>query len=135
MNAQADASSYTSAKKTVVVIDDSPTLCHVVKCMLEMNGDIFCRTFTNPGIAVKHILQNKPDMIVTDQLMPKVTGLDVIKSLRKHFDRMLLPIVVLTGKEEDMSFLTQVLHAGASDCIQKPVDYMSFVPRIQAQLA
>jgi DNA-binding response OmpR family regulator len=72
-------------------------------------------------------------LVVLDLEMPRMTGLDVLKSLRKAMHTAGLPVVILTGADRQDTEI-ELMDAGADDYIRKPIDPPRFVARIRATL-
>ncbi len=106
----------------VVIIDDEFTsraiLDRVVQAIQE---DILVKTFADPVEAMAWIRNNQPDLILVDYMMSGMTGLEVVQNIRKISSLEGVPIVVITSMEE-RNIRYQVLEAGATDFINKPID-------------
>ena len=89
-----------SDKKRVVVIDDEPEFCHMVKEVLEATGEYEVAVTSDPLQAENVIRQAKPELLLLDIVMPKRKGTDIIDALRKDEALKRLPIVVVSGKGE-----------------------------------
>ena len=69
--------------------------------------------------------------MILDLDMPKLTGREVLKHVRHSARTTGLPVVVLTGSEDDETE-AQLLEAGADDYIRKPIEPTRFLARIKA---
>ena len=105
----------------VLLVDDNPTVLLVVGKMLSAAGSIVIQN-SCPLKALEHIQKHAStlDALVMDIQMPEISGLDLIRMVRREHDRDALPIVVLTaGLLNDER--SEALNAGANDVLFKPV--------------
>ncbi|MCB0344334.1 MAG: response regulator [Bdellovibrionales bacterium] len=105
---------------TILVADDEATSRLLLKSILEGEGYSVIEAVDGQD-ALEKIELSKPDIAVLDLLMPKLDGLNVCKELRKKFDIIELPIVMVTAANETDS-LIKCLSQGANDFISKPVN-------------
>lgn len=71
-----------------------------------------------------------PKVILLDLKLPKIDGLEVLKTLREKEDTKLLPVVVLTSSQEDQDII-QTYNLGVNSYIVKPVDFENFSKAIR----
>jgi DNA-binding response OmpR family regulator len=114
----------------VLVVDDEPALLQLVKTCLEKDGyRVLEASDGERGLQIA--LQEKPDLVILDFVMPKLTGLAVCAELRRlHFSS---PILMLTGKREVEHRITG-LSSGADDYLPKPFDIRELLARVKALL-
>src|SRR5437016_300661 len=72
-----------------------------------------------------------PSLVLLDLKLPKVNGLEVLRSMRAADETKLVPVVVFTSSDEEGDIL-QCYELGANSYIRKPVDYESFMEAVQA---
>lgn len=72
-----------------------------------------------------------PSLVLLDLKLPKVNGLEVLRSMRANEETRLVPVVVFTSSDEEGDIL-QSYELGANSYIRKPVDYESFMEAVQA---
>ena len=87
-------------KKKIVIIDDEPDLCFVVKSNLEDAGEFEVVTSSNPKEAEDVLRREKPDVLLLDVVMPERSGQDVVASLQKDNDLKGIPVIMVSGKGE-----------------------------------
>jgi DNA-binding response OmpR family regulator len=75
----------------------------------------------------------KPDLIISDFLMPKMDGLEFIKKLKSQLATRFIPVIMLTAKDEVESEV-EVIDAGADDYLTKPVVPKRLVVRVNRLL-
>ena len=109
-----------SQKKTVLTVDDSPSIRQMLTFVLESNGYRVLQA--SDGVEGLEVAKNNSvDMILTDQNMPKMDGLTLIQKLRALPNYKKTPIVMLTT-ESSMAMKEQGREAGASGWMVKPFD-------------
>lgn len=106
----------------VVVIDDEFTSRAILdQVVRSVQKNIIVKTFADPFAALEWIRSNQPDLIMVDYMMNGMTGLEAVQQMRRIASLEGVPIVVVTSLEErDARY--QVLEAGATDFITKPID-------------
>ncbi len=101
----------------VLVVDDDPTILHVVRKMLEMEA-FRVKTASSVGQAVSMAEQEPPLLVVSDVLMPGGTGIDLINEYRKRPELAQIPVIIMTSSG-DSSMVERALIAGAFACLLK----------------
>ncbi|MCP9456423.1 MAG: response regulator [Nitrospira sp.] len=104
--------------KTALVVDDSPTMRHMVAFTLANAGFTVIEA-VNGKDAVDKAAGQKMDLVVTDLNMPEMDGITLIKELRKTPDFRYTPILMLTT-ESAIEKKMQGKEAGATGWIVKP---------------
>jgi CheY-like chemotaxis protein len=105
----------------ILIIDDEQDLVFVVKRMLERSGDYTVDTATNGKAGVKAARRKKPDLILLDILMPKMNGFEVLKKLKGNEKTMSIPVVMLTGVNDE-EFKEEAVGSDCENYIVKPVE-------------
>ena len=109
-----------TVRGTILVVDDSPTVCKLVSITLEKHG---YRVITagNGLEALARINDGLPDLILLDITMPRIDGYQLCKIIKGNLDTKYIPVVMLTGKD---GFIDKVRGrmAGSTDYITKPFD-------------
>ncbi|HEX6230051.1 MAG TPA: response regulator transcription factor [Solirubrobacterales bacterium] len=120
-----------ATRRTVLVVDDEPTIAEVVARYLERAG-YSARTAGDGLEALRLASEHEPDLVVLDLMLPQLDGLEVLQRL--HADRgRRTPVIVLTAKGEQDDKLTG-LRRGADDYIVKPFSPSELVARVDAVL-
>ncbi len=105
--------------KKILVVDDNAIILKLLRHLLESEG--FLVVSAENGLeALKMASMERPDLIVTDFLMPKMDGVTLIKKLKSQMATRFIPIIMLTAKDEVESEV-EVIDAGADDYLTKPV--------------
>ncbi len=82
-------------KRKIMLIEDDRFLSTVIKARLEKSGFAVVQTFDGEE-ALRVLPEEKPDLIVLDLIMPKITGFEVLKSVSSHKEFKKIPIIVLS---------------------------------------
>jgi DNA-binding response OmpR family regulator len=106
------------AKGQILVVDDEPMLCNMLARRLTMQ-DFDVRIAHSGAEALASIEKSRPRLMLLDMYMPEMSGIEVIRTLRKRGDA--LPIIVLSASR-DQSLLDECLRLGSFDVMSKPVD-------------
>ena len=116
-------------KKTILIVDDETTIVDMLVYNLQREG---YETLTaNDGEeAVKVALENKPDLVLLDIMLPKMDGLAVCKRIRQSLD---IPILMISAKDEEIDKILG-LELGADDYITKPFSVRELMARVKANL-
>jgi len=113
----------------ILVIDDEPNITRVLRGSLSAQGyDV--RTANDPEEGLRTFKDWPPDLVITDLMMPGISGVDVCRALRAH---SAVPILVLSVREHERSKV-EALDAGADDYITKPFGIQELLARIRAHL-
>lgn len=79
----------------ILVIDDDPEIVKVLRLYLEQHGHR-CLSANRGNLALKIIREENPDLVITDVMMPGLTGGAVYETIRKEFGSE-LPVIISTG--------------------------------------
>jgi DNA-binding response OmpR family regulator len=118
--------------KAILVADDDPDIASLVAAKLRRAG-YQVHVCDDGEAALAAAEEIRPDLVLLDWTMPKLTGLEVCMELRSRDHFATLSIVLLTAKssEEDVQ---QGLAAGANDYIVKPFSPRHLLARVAAVL-
>lgn len=116
-------------KKTILIVDDEQHIVDILVYNLEKEG--YNTLQANDGVtAVDIALNQKPDLILLDIMLPKMDGLAVCKRIRHTLN---VPILMLTAKDEEIDKILG-LELGADDYVTKPFSVRELMARIKANL-
>jgi len=113
----------------VMIVDDEPINVKLAQKYLSLGGYHKFVTTTESRDAVALVNSEQPDVLLLDIMMPHVSGLDILATLRADKPWAQLPIVILTASN-DAETKRRALELGASDFLSKPVDPSELIPRI-----
>ncbi|PPD57818.1 response regulator transcription factor [Dehalogenimonas etheniformans] len=115
--------------KKILVVDDEQKIVDIVRAYLEREG-FRVLTAYDGETALKVFRQDKPDLIVLDLMLPKLSGNDVCRIIRKESE---VPIIMLTARDELTDKIVG-LEIGADDYLTKPFEGRELVARVKAIL-
>lgn len=121
-----------SASKKVLIVDDEAPIREMIAVALEMAG-YECIESDNAQEAHALVVDQKPDMILLDWMMPNMSGIELARRLRKDETTADVPIIMLTAKTEE-EHKVKGLEAGVDDYITKPFSPRELVARLKAVL-
>ncbi|WP_194287300.1 hybrid sensor histidine kinase/response regulator [Gracilibacillus oryzae] len=127
-----EADNYVPGKNTdpsILVIDDDPINLKVIQNLLGSSYQVV--TTTRPEAAVNKINEKSWDLIITDVMMPKISGYELTRRIRTKYKLSELPILLLTARNQPEDIYSG-FRAGANDYITKPVDALELQARVQA---
>ncbi len=121
-----------SSKGVIACIDDSPMIGEQIKEILQPFG-YEVKVITNPLQGIATLLQDKPDLIFLDLVMPNTNGYELCTFLRKTSAFQSLPIVILTGHDGVIDRMRAKM-AGASDFMSKPPEGIKVLQMVEKHL-
>jgi two-component system KDP operon response regulator KdpE len=113
----------------ILVVDDEIQITRVLRASLSAQRyDV--RTANDPEEALRIFEEWDPDLIVTDLMMPGMTGIDLCRAIRR---KSRTPIVVLSVRDQEHAKV-EALDAGADDYVTKPFSIQELLARVRAHL-
>lgn len=88
-----------SSSMKIVVVDDSKMMLKLYQNKLSVLG-LACEIYHRPEEAVKRILSEKPDLVISDLNMPNISGLELTMEIRRKYPRAELPILMITTQSD-----------------------------------
>ena len=113
----------------ILVVDDEALLVKGIRFNLQNEGYEVI-TGSDGLEAVKHVQEQRPDLVVLDVMMPNMDGMTACAKIREFSD---VPIILLTAKTDDMDKLMG-FDVGADDYLTKPFNILELKARIRALL-
>ncbi len=117
----------------LLVVDDDPMNLDMFARRLEQHGYAVARA-SGGREALDYIHSHGVDLILLDHYMPEITGLEVLRELRRGYTASELPVIMVTAVS-DANTTVEALNLGANDYITKPLDFAVALARIRGQLA
>ncbi len=119
-----------SKSKKILIAEDEPSIVFTLKDTLESEGyDV--HVVEDGELVVPQVLEERPDLILLDLMMPGRSGFDICKDLRER--KLTTPIIMLTAKDQEVDKVLG-LTLGADDYMTKPFGVKELLARIQASL-
>ena len=117
----------------IFIIDDEEATILATKRYLEQAGYDNCIYTTDSTKAIEIAIKQKPDLILLDIRMPNIDGLELLKLIKQNPVLRQLSVVVLTAETEP-EIINSALELGANDILQKPIQAVELIPRVQSAL-
>jgi len=117
---------------TLLVVEDNKDLCNLLKLQLEDKYKVYIAGNGVEGL--KKVNLYHPDIVVTDQMMPKMTGTEMLQQIRNDFQISHIPVIILTAKTDDEEKI-KAISMGANAYITKPFNKEYLIARIEQLLS
>lgn len=109
---------------TVLIVEDEPDLGELLRELLELQGYRALLAYDGvEGVALA--VAERPDVVVTDVMMPRMDGLELIERLRRNPDSRTTPVIVMSAFDD----------VGHQPALVKPVALARLIEEIERQLA
>lgn len=106
--------------KKILVVDDERTIVKIIEIKLRAAG--YEVTTASDGVeALEKVESERPDMVIIDDIMPRLSGWDVIKKLQENPATDRIPIIMLLGDAREANIF-KAWQSGVSSCLTKPFD-------------
>lgn len=116
-NSDTTPASAKGAKAEIVIVEDEEDIQEYLKA--QLSSDFKIRTYPNGKVALNEILKNKPDLVISDIMMPEMDGTTLCAKLKSNINTNDVPIILLTAKSREEDQL-EGLQTGADAYILKP---------------
>lgn len=116
------------SKKVILAVDDEEPILDLLKFNIEKEGFKFLSA-TNGEDGLKIALEENPDLIILDVMLPRMDGLTVCRKLRQ--EKASMPIIMLSARGEEIDKILG-LEIGADDYMTKPFSTRELIARIKA---
>jgi DNA-binding response OmpR family regulator len=118
---------------TILVVDDDPVILQLLQVNFEMEG--FTVLTAADGVeGVERTKADRPDVVVSDVMMPRMSGLELLSALKSDPDTASIPVLLLTAKAQQAD-VANGLEQGADDYVTKPFEPLELVDRVNRLLA
>jgi DNA-binding response OmpR family regulator len=108
--------------KTVIVVEDEPDAAELFAEMMRVSGFRVLKTYSSTP-AISLIAKEHPDVVILDIMMPDVSGLEVLRFMRREPQLIGTPVIVVSARSMP-SDIKEGLEAGATLYLTKPVGYL-----------
>ncbi len=116
----------------ILVVDDEEDIVDLISYNLTKEGFSTIKAYDGEA-ALRLVKLQKPDLLILDLMLPRLSGIDVCKTIRKNPDSANLPIIMVTAKGDEIDKIIG-LEIGADDYITKPFSVKELVARVRAVL-
>ncbi len=114
--------------KMILLADDSEIVIKVLSNILE-SENYRVITAADGQEALEEARRERPDLIITDLVMPRMNGIELVRQLKSQLVTRYIPIIMLTARKE-VEAEVEVMEAGADDYLTKPVNPKRLLARV-----
>jgi len=116
----------------ILVVDDNEQNLELLQAYLE---DVECRTIpAKDGIAALEIIKkSKPDLVLLDVMMPRMSGFEVCRRIKNNPLTADLPVIMVTALNE-LGDIERAIESGTDDFLSKPVNKLELITRVKTML-
>lgn len=118
--------------KKILVVDDEPSIREMIEFSLS-RADFQVVHAGDAHEALSRIVDERPDLILLDWMMPEVSGIELARRLKKDEIAREIPVIMLTARSEENDKI-RGLEVGADDYVTKPFSPRELIARIEAVL-
>ena len=119
-------------KPAILLVEDDPSLIELVRYNLEAaDFDVAVEMDGDGGLMA--IRERDFDAVILDWMMPNMSGIEVVRQIRRMNDKRATPVIMLTARGEETDKI-RGLDAGADDYVVKPFSPAELVARVRALL-
>lgn len=122
-----------SREKTILIVEDEEDIRELVEITLEDSR--YClRTAADGEAGLKAIHHQRPDLVILDWVMPRLTGLEVLRKLRENSSTAGIPVILLTSQVA-AEHHEEVRTLGIFSYLHKPFSPLELIQTVQEALA
>lgn len=116
----------------ILVVDDNEQNLELLQAYLE---DLECKTVSAMDgiIALELIKEAKPDLVLLDVMMPKMSGFEVCRRIKNNPETADLPVIMVTALNE-LGDIERAIESGTDDFLSKPVNKLELLTRVRTML-
>jgi CheY-like chemotaxis protein len=126
-----ESDSYAGMKK-ILIVDDSNTNVVLLEAILVSRG-YKIRTAFNVDEAYSLLEKERPELILLDLLMPRVSGYQFLDQLKKNDETRDIPVIIVSAVTDALN-IQKTFDLGAVDYIEKPVDIKTLLSKVEKTL-
>lgn len=117
----------------VLVVDDNLQNLELLEAYLEDVPNVVTLRATNGRDALDKVAAEKPDLILLDIMMPRMSGFEVCKTIKSDPSTQGIPVILVTALHE-VSDVERGVEVGANDFLTKPVNRVDLIGRVKSLL-
>jgi len=119
--------------RTVLIVEDDPVILRLLEVNFELEGmEVLLAEDGAAGLELAK--ERRPDLVVTDIMMPKLSGIELVESLKTDPMTARIPIILLSAKAQTAD-LKAGMDAGADDYVTKPFEPLDLLDRANSLLS
>lgn len=119
-------------QKTVLIIEDEEDAAELFSEMMRVSGfRVITTSKSQPAITM--MTEDKPDLVLLDIMMPEISGLEILRQMRRDPNLSEIPVIVLTAKSMPAD-IKNGMEAGASTYLTKPVGFQELKEAVERTL-
>ena len=122
----------TFPSRTVLIIEDEADAAELFAEMMRVSGFRVLKT-SSSAPAITMMIEEKPDVVILDIMMPEVSGLDILRLMRRDPKLARIPVVVVSAKSMPAD-IKNGMEAGASTYLTKPVGFLELKDAVERAL-
>lgn len=119
--------------KTVLIVEDEPDAAELFAEMMRVNGFRVLKSFSSTP-AIDMLANEHPDVVILDLMMPDVSGMEVLRFMRRDPKYMNIPVIVVSAKSMPAD-IKDGMDAGASAYLTKPVGYLDLKQAVEKAIS
>ncbi len=119
-------------QKTVLIVEDEPDAAELFAEMMRVNGFRVLKTYSSAP-AMNMLASERPDVVLLDLMMPDISGLEVLRYMRREPELKDIPVIVVSAKSMPADIRVG-MEAGASAYLTKPVGYLDLKNAVESLL-
>jgi len=120
------------AQETILVVEDDENILELISFHLSEEGFSVQQTFTGEE-ALERAVCMRPDLILLDLMLPKMSGLEVCEKLKGDVSTQSIPVIIVSARGADTDVIAG-LEAGADDYLTKPFKPATLIADVRAML-
>ncbi|SRR6266498_3979802 len=121
-----------SIPKTVLIVEDEEDAAELFAEMMRVSGFRVLK-ISNSAPALTMMASEKPDVVILDIMMPEISGLDILRQMRRDPELSHIPVVVVSAKSMPAD-IKNGMEAGAFTYLSKPVGFLDLKDAVERAL-
>lgn len=125
-----DTMDSSTTQPVILAVDDDTINLNILSDMLAIdNYEVLKATNAEQALAI--VKKRQIDLVISDVMMPHVSGYELTRNIRERFSILELPVLLLTARSRSQDIVTG-FHSGANDYVSKPVDAHELRARVHS---